>query len=158
MIWALSDETNHFFFESFTPTITYRAPKEEVLKFLKKEPNVFFDLNRRMLTGINGLLNRIEYLVFGKAKNKLTSHLIILARRFGQKTTSGRFKICLPLSHQDLAHLNGLTRETTSLLMKELADKDIIDYKQKTITVLDIEKLKEESLIFDRARSLPTVL
>jgi CRP-like cAMP-binding protein len=81
-----------------------------------------------------------------------------LARRFGQETTSGRFKICLPLSHQDLAHLNGLTRETTSLLMKELADKKIIDYKQKTITVLDIEKLKEESLIFDRARPLPTVL
>ncbi|MBN1263028.1 MAG: Crp/Fnr family transcriptional regulator [Candidatus Pacebacteria bacterium] len=158
MIWALSDETNHFFFESFTPTVTYRAPKEEVLLFLKKEPGIFFDLNRRMLTGINGLLNRIEYLVFGKAKNKLASHLIILAKRFGQEVGSGSFKICLPLSHQDLAHLNGLTRETTSSLMKRLADKKIIDYKQKTVTVLNIEKLKEESLIFDQTRSLPTIL
>ena len=158
MIWALSDQTNHFFFESFTPTTTHRAPKKDVLDFLKKEPAVFFDLNRRMLTGINGLLNRIEYLVFGKAKNKLTSHLAILAKRFGEQTAPNRAKICLPLSHQDLAQLNGLTRETTSLLMKKLADKKIIDYQRKTITVLDLKKLKEESLIFDQARPLPTIL
>ena len=74
--------------------------------------------------------------------------MLICAERFGKKV--GRdVVIQVPLTHKDIANLVGMTRETVSIEMKKLAHRSLIGYKGKTVTVHDLVKLKDESLLDD---------
>src|SRR5579859_5229180 len=44
MSWAISHIPNNYFFEAMNDCIAYKAPSQEVLLFLKKEPTVMMDL------------------------------------------------------------------------------------------------------------------
>ncbi len=60
---------------------------------------------------------------------EIVAHPDVLRERFrwmtvGQEEKLGRILIELPLTHQHIAYLSGLTRETTSLELKKLEKKD----------------------------------
>ena len=145
MIWALNGSTNFDHFEAMTPVEVYRVPRAEFIQFLKEHPDVFSELVTRILIRMSGLYQRMQYLAFGKAHSKVASILYICAERFGKKTGSN-VVIDVPLTHKDIANLVGMTRETVSIEMKKLAQKGVISYKGKVVTVHDLVRLKEESL------------
>lgn len=135
MLSILTDAPNDYYFEAMTNVVVLRAPKNEFLKFLKSEPVVLFDLTKRILSGVNGLLLTIENLTSGKAGDRVKTMLKILAKRFG-KATDNNTLIDLPLTHQQIANLVGLTRETTSLEIEKLISKKIIKYEEHKIIIL----------------------
>ena len=51
MSWAVNDVPNSFFYEAVSEVSLYQAPKNEVLIFLKKNPDVLFDLLQRVFKG-----------------------------------------------------------------------------------------------------------
>ncbi|MCL5433221.1 MAG: Crp/Fnr family transcriptional regulator [Patescibacteria group bacterium] len=147
MMWAISDIKNSLFFESMTDVEVLRAPKEEFIKFIKSEPEILFDLTRRLLIGLDGILSRMDYLLLGDAHNRVTSTILSLVERFGLKGEDGII-LGVPLTHKDISNLAGLTRETTSIELKKLSDKGIIINKNQQLIVKNIAKLKEESLTY----------
>src|SRR3989344_6135121 len=44
MSWVINNTPNDYFYEAMTEADIWRAPKEEVLKFIKAEPDVLYDL------------------------------------------------------------------------------------------------------------------
>lgn len=146
LMWAINNTPNTYYVEAMTPVEFWQAPKEEFIKFIKNNNDVFFELTSRILTRLGGILTRMEYVMFGNAQNKVTSIILICAERFGEKREDGIF-IKIPLTHQDLANLIGLTRETVSIEMKKLQRGGLIDYKSKYISIRNAQKLKEESVI-----------
>lgn len=146
LIWAINNTPNTYYVEALTPVELWQAPREEFIEFIKNHNDVFFELTSRILTRLGGILTRMEYVMFGNAQNKIISIILICAERFGEKREEGIF-IKVPLTHQDLAKLIGVSRETVSIEMKKLQRRGLIDYKTKHIFVKDIEKLKEESVI-----------
>lgn len=147
MMWSIANIPNTFYFEAMTPIEVWKAPKDKVNEFLKKEPEVLFELTRRILIGLNGTLNTMESLLFGNANNKIASVLLTAAKRFGQKNSKGEVIISLLLTHQEIAGLAGLTRETTSLEMKKLENKSLISHQKRLIVIKSLEKLEEESVV-----------
>lgn len=147
MMWAISNIPNTYYYQAITETSLYRAPKDEVVDFLKGNPDVLFDVTRRILVGLDGILTIIQHLVSGKAHQKIGTTLVVLAKRFGKKERNGDITIDLALTHQDIANLCGITRETTSLAMKKFEKKGLISYNNQHVVVKSIVKLEKESLM-----------
>ena len=66
------------------------------------------------------------------------------AKRFGKVEADGEITIMLPLTHQDIADIAGISRETASLAINKLEKKKIITYKKRLIAIKNIETLEEE--------------
>lgn len=122
-----------------------QAPREKFLNFIKNNGEVLFELTHRILTRFGGVLSRMEYAMFGTAYNKVASIILICADRFGQSLGENT-TIQVPLTHQDIANLIGVARETVSIEMKKLQNKGLIDYKGKYLMVKNRQKLIRESV------------
>ena len=146
VMWAINNTPNMFYLETMTTVEVYRISREEFIGFIKGNPDVLFELTSKILVRLGGILQRMQYLAFGNAYGKVASIIYICAERFG-KEGGKKVVIDVPLTHKDIANLVGITRETVSVEMKKLAHKRIIDYKGKIITVYDLVKLREESLL-----------
>jgi CRP/FNR family transcriptional regulator len=155
MTWAVAERPNVYFFEAITAAKLRLIPKNKLLEFLQNEPELLFQFTQRILIGLDGLLTRMEYLLFGNASQRVTSVLLMSARRFGQEEKNGEVKIDFPLTHQSIANLAGLTRESTSLEMKKLENTGLISSKNRRITLIKPEKLKDKALLYRDEEPLP---
>ena len=145
VMWAINDTPNIYYLEAMTAVELYQAPREEFLNFIKNNSQILFELTSRILTRLGGVLSRMEYAIFGNARSKVASIILICAERFGSKNLRNII-IQVPLTHQDIASLIGVTRETTSIEMKKLQKKGLIGYQGKYLLVKDSQKLRAESL------------
>ena len=141
MAWAISDIDNHYNYQTITSSRLIRVPKEEFIAFLRDNPEVLYDLTRRILIGLDGLVFDMQHLIGGKSESKVAVILYMLAKRFG--ITKGlQTEIDLPLTHGDLSRFIGLTRETTTIAINKLVKDGLIAQKQRRIVVKDMESLK----------------
>lgn len=157
MMWAIGETQNTYYFEALTNIELWRAPKEGLIEFVRKEPEVLFELTRRILIGLDGLLGVMESLLFGNAYNKVATVLIVAAKRFGKQKESREIIIELPLTHQTIASLAGITRETASLIMKQFEKEKLISSKHSILTIYNMEKLEKESLVSKEQSSQPQI-
>lgn len=143
--WVFNDKPNQHYFEAMTIVELRRCSKEDFIAFIKTNPEVFLELTKHIVLRLGGMMQRMEYLAFGNAYEKVSSIIMICAERFGEKNGE-EISIPMPLTHKDLAMLVGMTRETVSIEVKKLEKKGIIDYKKHLIIVKDIKKLLIGSL------------
>ncbi|MBP9798453.1 Crp/Fnr family transcriptional regulator [Candidatus Woesebacteria bacterium] len=141
MSWAINDVPNSYFYEALDEVSLYQAPKNEVLTFLKKNPDVLFDLLRRVFIGVDGILMRMTYLMGGNAYSRLIAEIIIAAKRFGTHDDLGTV---VNISEKDLALQTGLTRETVSREMGVLKKKGLVSFNKKVLKVFDMKHLTAE--------------
>ncbi|MFH0864416.1 MAG: Crp/Fnr family transcriptional regulator [Candidatus Gottesmanbacteria bacterium] len=158
MMWALADIANTYYFQAHTRVIVQKAPQGQVKEFLQANPDILFNLTKRILVGLDGILTNIEYLLSGQAAHRVMAALFLSAKRFGQPKENNEVIINLPLTHQDIANLAGLTRETTSIEMGKLTKKKLISYNKRLIIINDIAKLEAEIIIYKNDHSLPYTL
>lgn len=142
MSWAVSDSPNTYFYEALTEVELWRAPKNDVVVFLRSEPDVLFDLLRRVYIGVDGVLQRMSYLMGEDAYTRLIAELVITAKRFGEKTGDGGIE--LKTSEKDLAAQTGLTRETVSREIKKLKDKNLITLHRDIVLIRSLSSLENE--------------
>jgi CRP/FNR family transcriptional regulator len=90
--------------------------------------------------------------LFGPVHARIISALLLLAKRFGEPLPDGAVLITINLTHQDIANIVGVARETVSLEMEDLAQKNLIVDKQRKITVRNVPLLEEEALIDNDAQ------
>ncbi len=140
--WIVNGTPNRYYFETITPVILSIAPKHDTLQFLRENPDVLFDLTRRLLQGLDKLSFRIELLVFDKADKKVASILLFLSRHFG-KTTGNTVYIDHLFSHREIASLAGVSRETASRELENLRKEGIITYKRE-ILINDLQLLEKK--------------
>ena len=138
----LSDIADHEY-ESLTPVEVYKIPKEQLLGYLKENPNEVFILHEQLTVYSAELLKKLETRVFSDAYHLVILALLDLVRLFGQKEE----KIILIeywFTHHDIANISGLSREVVTKQMNKLAEKKLISYKNHFITINNLELLKAE--------------
>lgn len=141
--WAIADLDNSYYYEALESVTLRRAPKEAVVEFLKKNPDVVFDLLIRTYRGVNGLLVKMAYLMGENAYVRLVGELLINAKRFGIFTE----KLCsVKITERELAARTGLTRETVSRQIHELKKKGLLTVTRDSINITDITALEKEIL------------
>jgi CRP/FNR family transcriptional regulator len=144
MSWAINNTKNLYYYEAMTEVTLRRAPREDVIVFLKDNPNVIYDLLGRVFSGVEGMLNRMAYLMSGNANSRLLSELIISAKRFGKKAPDG--SLVVTLTEKDLGTQTGLTRETISREMKVLKERGVVTFQKNQLVIRSLAALEEELL------------
>ena len=146
MQWVFNNRPNSHYFDAMSVVELWRCPKEDFINFIEKNPQIFFELTSHITLRLGGILQRMEYLAFGNAYQKVASILAICAERFGEEEGE-EVVIQVSLTHRDIANLLGLTRETASIEVKKLERKNLIAYRGRHLVVKDVFGLKKESLL-----------
>lgn len=143
---VLAGKNNAYDFQAFTKVEVNVSPVNEVLKYLNKNSDFKSVLLKTFSIGLEGYLIRSFFLIKGSATQKVASSLMMLAKRFGGKNGNSII-IDLPLTHQDIANLAGITRETTSIHIEILEKERIISRKGRKTLILDYPGLTQKATI-----------
>lgn len=88
------------------------------------------------------VMNQLEVMKNKKAINKIELLLPYLILKLGDKVGPNRYKLRIKLSHQEVADLSGVTRETTTALVKQLEKAGMLK-QQDGFWIIRTDKLEE---------------
>jgi CRP/FNR family transcriptional regulator len=141
MSLAVNKVANSYIYEADTDIEVQQAPADEVVDFIKANPDVMFDLLSRVYRGVDGLLGRMSHLMASSAKARLMYELIVECRRFGDGQLED-YK--LSINEVELAARAGLSRETISREMQALVKDDLVEILNHAIIVKDVKALEKK--------------
>lgn len=129
-----------YYYEAVTDCNVYAIEKSEYEAILSQNNGVREAISKNYLGHYITATMHIYALEQSHAQDKLNYILQCLVARFGTKGPDGNHVIGLRLSHQDIAEMVGITRETTAVELHKLKAKGLIDYQKFTYSV-NLEKL-----------------
>ena len=144
MMLSLSKRENKYYFEAMEETEVMKAPTKDVTDYIKKDPELLFDLTIRFADAITGFMLRIEQLISQSAYQKIVSLLLYLIHTSGKKEGED-ITIYFHYSHEQLGTWVGVARETVSRQMEKLEEKGIISQKEHNIVIKDMTRLQGET-------------
>ncbi len=141
----LTESKNRYYLEAFNPVEYVKIPRSEFKTFMDQNPDVFFELSRRIAERIEELHINIEYYLTGDAYMKVASVILLIAERIGQKVDEKQLEVENMPTHKDISELIGLTRETVSLQILKLEKDGVIKRKGRKLIIPDRRKIEEVS-------------
>lgn len=131
-----------FFYEAITDSEVAFIGRQELLTYMLSRTSRSVALLDYFATSYAASLIRISALEQPKAREKLLYTLYYLCQRYGERTkrSDAVYIINLQLTHQNLASLVGLTRETTATETNRLKREKIINYANQKYSI-NIDKL-----------------
>ncbi len=119
-------------------------PRDDLLALMTARPDVALSITRLVGLRRRRIENRLRNVLFLSSRERLVRLLLELmdthGTRHGQQCT-----LRLRLSHQELASLTGLTRETVTLVLGQLQAAGLIVAQRRCITVTDTQRLTREA-------------
>jgi CRP/FNR family cyclic AMP-dependent transcriptional regulator len=119
-------------------------PREEVLWLMEQRSDVAFSVTKLIGLRRRRIENRLRNVLFLSSRDRMVRLLAELVDEYGEGSGDRR-RIRLTLSHQELASLIGVTRETVTATLGRLQAEGIIKVQRRRITVLAVSRLKDES-------------
>jgi CRP-like cAMP-binding protein len=142
IIWAFSiTPTVEYFVSAFTDAEVYAVRRSHFTEFLDKNPAALQEVTYQMAVHLNHTYSHMNFLEKARAEDKIVHSLSYLSTRFGGVSDHKGREIALPVTHQDIASLIGLSRETVAVELKKLKDRGYI-YYDKYQFVINQEKLE----------------
>lgn len=131
-----------YYYEAFTPEVeVYMVDRDVFADFIRKRPELLYQEMERLLTEQLGSSIRLNALQHSRASDKLIYTLHYLALSHGRPVHDGKIELTLDLTHQDLANLTGLTRETAATELNKLKKEGVIEYGKHTPYSLNLTRL-----------------
>ncbi len=142
-ISPLFKEMDHVVYaESLVDTELYWVPLSQFRQLTKEDPEILLEIGKALADNWDEVEDKIEAFVTHDSLGRLAYIILQLANKYGVGE-SGKVSLPFPLTHQELANLTGMFRETTSICMQELKKAKIISIERHFIVIEDKEKLEE---------------
>ena len=141
MSWAINRTPNSFYYEALEEIEIWKAPREEVVEFIKANPDILFNLMSRVFKGTDGILMRMVYLMSGEAYARVITELLIAAKRFGKQQDN---TVEIKVSEKEIANQAGMARETVSREIRILKDKGLVIFTKNVLVIKNIDNLEKE--------------
>lgn len=122
--------------EALTKVITLSITAHDFEYLIKSEPTISLQIIKTLCDRLAKADRHIRNLALGDARTKIAEILSDLYNEGAEIKTT----------HQEIADLAGITRETTTRVLTALENEGIIQTANRRITVKDIQKLKEMCL------------
>ncbi len=127
------------YYEAVTP-ITFHAINRATLEqAVQDNPKLHRDILYACGIRLRTSMQRLENSSLKSAKKQIAHELVFLAEEFGSKK-DGKVYIDMPLTHQTLASILNLARETVTVALNRLAEKELIE-TGAGLVILDLEGL-----------------
>jgi CRP/FNR family transcriptional regulator len=118
--------------------------KQDFQNLCRRHPEIGFRIIKALAGRFRKLVGLVEALAFLEVGQRLAKFLFEKSSQHGQ-CHNGQIEFTLDLSHQELAAQIGTVRELVSRSFARFQDQEILSVKNRSITVLDMPRLKEEA-------------
>lgn len=126
------DWENHkigYFYQSLADTELMVLPSRILKEHIEQDSNMMATYMNYLAASNDAIMNQLEVMKNKKAIDKVGLLLPYLVSKAGKQIKPSVYQLELKLSHQEIADLSGVTRETTTTLIKQLENDGIIDQK-----------------------------
>lgn len=137
VVWAFSLSKNvQYFFSAFSDVVLYKINRQTFLDFLQSNNSALFEVTQRLAARLADASRHLNAAEKTKAEDKIIHTLYFLSLRFGHiNGDANEREVTLPITHQDIGNLLGLTRETVTTGLKRLKDAGQIDYDKNRFII-----------------------
>jgi CRP-like cAMP-binding protein len=149
---ALDGQPRQEFAEAVEDSEILAIPREDFLELLERRGDLALSVTKLVGLRRQRIETRLRSVLFLPSRARLVRLLIELVEAHGERT-GFHYAIRFPLSHQDLANLIGVSRETVTLALGQLQDEGLITVERQRVIVRDMKKLRQEG----RLTAEPTV-
>jgi CRP-like cAMP-binding protein len=139
---VLSEEARSANAETLTETSCAVIKRDDFHMLVEKNPSISLHIIRTLIDRLIQADRQIKNLALGNSRAKIADILLQLSNEFGGEGSASD-KVGVRLTHQELADLAGLARETTTKLLNEFVKDDSIILKDREIEILDKKKLEQ---------------
>lgn len=128
--WA--NYTIRYFYQSITDVDIEMIEKEVFKNKVDNDPSVMNIYLTYMAATNEATIHQLEMMKTKGAINKVAFLLPYLVKKLGEEIGTNTYQLHIKLSHQEIADLTGLTRETTTQQVKKLEKDGTIIQKRGT--------------------------
>lgn len=121
-----------YFYQSLTDVTLSLLDHHSFKNVVENDPKGAQIYMSYMSASNEGIMHQLEVMKNKTAKDKISLLLPYLISKLGERTAPNTYRLKLKLSHQEIADLSGITRETTTSLLKELEREKVIDQRKDT--------------------------
>lgn len=136
----IGSEVREEFAQAAAQSTVVAIPKDAIETVLLRNARLSMSVTRYVGLRRRSLERRLKNLMFRSNRERLLGLLRELLEQYGRPIVEG-ILIDIRLSHQDLASLIGITRESVTLTLGELQNERIISIGRQRIVVLDRQRL-----------------
>jgi CRP/FNR family cyclic AMP-dependent transcriptional regulator len=115
-----------FYYDAFTDSQLYSIPKRELVNFINSNHEAATTLLDHYASMYTAAIMHLHALEQSRARDKLLHIFQYLALRFGKSVGKDTYRVELRLTHQDIANLIGITRETVTAEISKLSKTGVI--------------------------------
>lgn len=133
-----------WFYTALTNVELYVIPRDELFTAIKKDSALALHLMNQFSLEMHEILTRLGSLGKTNTHDKLVAALKFLAVWHSAERANNWLRVTFPVSHQLLADMVGITRESAAIAMKELQQKRIIRNPRMTVLEINMPKLIKE--------------
>lgn len=134
-----------YYYEVMCDSVIYSMDTEKFINSIKEDSSLYEELLELSSKRLYSNMNKLESQALRSAYGKIAHQLVFFARSFGREQEDG-IKIEMPFTHQDLADLLSLTRETVSREMVKLRNDGFISVDDDNhVIVQDADELELEA-------------
>lgn len=121
-----------YFYQTLSDVEISQVPSDTFKNNIDSDPAMMSIYLTYMSATNDAIINQLEMMKTKGAINKVAFLLPYLVKKIGEPQSKNTFKFNLKISHQEIADLTGLTRETTTQQIKKLESEGIIQQKRGT--------------------------
>ncbi len=131
---AISFGTKDVYIEAMEPTLVCSISETEFDRLMLSRPNLALKLLKTVSERLKEREEQLEQIAFNGLRERVIHMLTMLSSKFGT-IVDGYALIDLPLSHQEIANMLGVTREAVSGVMSGLVKDGVIKTSRKSVQV-----------------------
>ena len=139
----LDEEPRQEYAEAAEQTKVLAIPREEILQLMAKRSDLALSITKLVGLRRRRIENRFRNILFLPSRERMVRLLLELADAHG-KRIGFACELGLPLSHQELASLIGVTRETVTVILGQLQAEGLIVVKRRRIVIPSLRKLSHD--------------
>jgi CRP-like cAMP-binding protein len=140
----VDDRARDEYAEAAVDSQVLAIPREDLLALMEQRPDIALSITKLVGLRRRRIENRFRNVLFLSSRERMVRLLAELMESHGDRS-GNCCSIRLPLSHQELASLIGVTRETVTVVLGQLQAEGMIRATRRCITVTNCQRLWQES-------------
>jgi CRP/FNR family cyclic AMP-dependent transcriptional regulator len=140
LIAAISNGKYEATAETLEPSRAAFIRQEDFLRFAARHPEVYQSLLRQSGQQYTAACEQIRTIALTGSSREKLARLLLLWSSEGRQTPEG-YKMCVPLTHEQIAECVGSTRETVTRTLSEFKHRRLVTLKGATMLIPDREAL-----------------
>ncbi len=126
--------------EAFSQSIVCTLHRTFLEDVVKKTPEVALQIIRVLARRLRAAEKEIEDLALRDVPGRLASVLLRMGEEYGERQDRG-IRLAFRLTHLDLAHIVGSTRETVTTILSRFREDGLIAVEHRMVIILDRDRL-----------------